>query len=295
MQPQLFLEIAHFHVMPSRREKLVPRERFIRYQEDLHRLAGEELDHDSLVAGDQYTYVELTDALMKRVGTDVLRRLDALVTTYWTPEYDPDFSAFGPYLHHRWGLTCRSFDVADQGSIASALAFCILRDYLAADDQTSDGLLLGVEQSTVPTAKGAHMPTPRRSSAGVARISRKQERARAQVLAASYFSEAQVLSPSFRLNRLIAEWCETFDLSPSALTVAIRRDTYLYRSFRYWDDVETASGCTLRYLPPGPSCMNLFDWLSDLVADDAHDRDPYLFVDEDVESVAAAAVLVRKI
>jgi hypothetical protein len=295
MQPQLFVQAAHFHVMPSRQARLVPRERFVRYQEDLHRLAGENLDPESLRTGDQYTYVELADALIDRVGAAALPRLDALVTSYWTPEYDPDISAFGPYLHHRWGLSCRSFDVADQGSIAPALAFCILRDYIATDALTVDGLLLGVEQSTVPAATEAHLPVPRQSSAGLVHLSRAEEHARAEILAAAYFSEAQVLAPTFRLRRLIVDWCEAGEVSPSALTLVIRRDTYLYRSFRYWDDVEDASGCALQYVVPRYSCMNLFDWLADLVSDERRQRGLYLFVDEDVESMAAAAILVRKI
>ncbi len=273
----------------------MPRERFVRYQEDLHRLAGEELDPQSLVTGDQYTYVDLADALIDRVGTEVFRQLDALVTSYWTPEYDPDVSAFGPYLHHRWALACRSFDVADQGSIAPALAVCLLRDYLAADRGTVAGVLLGVEQSTVPAAREAHLPVPRRSSAGLVRLSSTPEQARAQILAASYLPEAQVLAPDFRLQRVMAEWCDDLELIPSDLTLVMRRNTFLYRSFRYWEDVEVASGCALRYLEPRHSCMNVFSWLADLVAEERRDGKTYLFVDEDVESMAAAAILVRTI
>jgi hypothetical protein len=93
MSLPLYIQAAHHHVLPQRRARLTPRDRFVEYQRDLHRIAGEQLDPDSLLAGDQYTYVELADALLDRVGAQVLPETDLLVTSYWTPEFDPEFSA----------------------------------------------------------------------------------------------------------------------------------------------------------------------------------------------------------
>lgn len=294
MLSHLFLQASHYYILPNRREKLNPRARFVQYQEDLHRIAGEQLDPHSLAMGDQYTYAELADAILNQVGTEILPRLDVLVTSYWTPEFDPEFSAFGPYLHHKWSLKCQSFDVTDQGSIAPVLALSVLKDYLTADGRASEGLLLGIEQSTVPQAMKAYVPVPQQSSAGVVRVSQHQESARAEILTASYLSEAQILTPTFRLQRLIANLCETFQCSPETLTLMIRRNTYLCRAFQYWSEVEPAPRCRLGFLPAQHSCMNLFYWLTQLVANPSEPRGDYLFVDEDVESLAAAAVLVRK-
>ena len=292
MQPGLFLQAAHHHVMPARAATLEPRERFVQYQEDLHRIAGETLDPRSLRAGDQYSYVELADALLERVGTAVLPGLDVLVTSYWTPEFDPEFSAFGPYLHHRWALTCQSFDVTDHGSIAPMLALAVLADYLAVEGPAATGLLLGVEQSTVPQALGAHLPTPPRSSAGVVRVSRDPGLARAEILAAVFLNEGQVLAPTFRLDHLAADLCTAHGVALAGLTLVLRRNTYLFRHLRYWTEAGPAAGWTYRFLPPHHSCMSVFAWLACLWADATRSGD-YLLVDEDVESLAAAAVLVR--
>src|SRR4051794_10984167 len=171
--PRLFLEAARHELLPARRLARQPRHRFVEYQEDLHRIAGERLDPASLVDGDQYTYVELADTVLDRAGPAALKDLDVLVTSYWTPEFDPDFSAFGPYLHHRWSLTCQSFDVIDHGSISPALALLVLGGYLRGDGAATDGVLIGVEQSTVPQAVGANFPGPVRSSAGLVRVTRR--------------------------------------------------------------------------------------------------------------------------
>ncbi len=244
MQSSLYLHAAYHHVLPLRDEKLLPRARYVEYQTDLHRIAGEVLDPLTLETGDQYTYTELADTLLERVGAEVLPHLDVLVTSYWTPEYDPEFSAFGPYLHHRWSLACQSFDVTDQGSIAPALALSVLKDYLSADGSASEGLLLAVEQTTMPQALEAHVPAPQRSSAGVVRASLNPEHSRAELLAAAYLSEAAVMAPDFRLQHLAAELCTASRCTPDEVTLVIRRNTYLYRAYQYWASIEPGSRIT---------------------------------------------------
>ena len=294
MSLPLYIQAAHHHVLPQRRARLTPRDRFVEYQRDLHRIAGEQLDPDSLLAGDQYTYVELADALLDRVGAQVLPKTDLLVTSYWTPEFDPEFSAFGPYLHHKWSLACESFDVTDQGSIAPMLALSIMGDVLGRDTDRSAGLLLAVEQSTTPHAVDAHLPLPSASSAGVIRLARTPVATGFEILASRYLNEAQVFAPRFQIQRVIAEWSDALQLQRERLTLVVRRNTYLYRNLRYWADRGLDIGCRVRFVAPHSSCMNVFAWLTRLTADDCQAEGTYMFVEEDVESLAAAAVIVRR-
>jgi hypothetical protein len=111
--------------------------------------------------------VELADVLLEHVDPTSLAKVDVLVTTGWTDEYDPDLSAFGPHLHHRLGLVGESLDVVDRGSVSPLLALMVMQDFLSAGPVTGTGLLVAVEQSTVPQAIDAHFPGPRRSSAGL--------------------------------------------------------------------------------------------------------------------------------
>jgi hypothetical protein len=290
MHSPLFVRASHYQTLPGRTGALEPRERFVRYHQDLHRAAGARLDPQSIVTGDQYTYAELADSIFDRAGADIGAQLDVLVTSYWTPEFDPEYPALGPYLQHRWSLDCPWFDVTDQGSIAPVLALSVLKDHLTADQCATEGLLLGVEQSTVPQAVGAHAPIPQRSSAGLLRLSRDSAGARAEILTADYLNEAQIVGTTFRLQDLLGDLCETFQLCPKATSLVMRRNTYLYRAFQYW---KTDDACRLCHLPPQHSCMNLFYWMSRLLSDDSSAGATFLFVDEDVESLAAAVVLVR--
>jgi hypothetical protein len=291
MTASLYVQAAHHEVLPVRERHLEPRARFVEYQEDLHRIAGLTLDRSSLTRGDQYTYVELADTLFSTVGHECLRDLGVLVISYWTPEFDPDISAFGPYLHHRYSLGCHSFDLIDRGSISPVLALLVLGEYLLADERSGNGALLGVEQSTVPVATGANFPGPARSSAGLLRLSRHPRGSVAEILGMAMLSEDRVLDPAFGIAALTA-CCGQADIDPADLTIAIRRDTFLYRSWsrqlegREWP-------CRIRFLPAESSCMALFGWLSAELAAGRDGDTRILFVDEDVESLAAAAVLVK--
>jgi hypothetical protein len=294
MTVPLYVQAAHHHILPARRARLKPRDRFVEYQRDLHRIAGQQLDPQSLVMGDQYTYVELADALLERVGPHVLPGLEVLVTSYWTPEFDPEFSAFGPYLHHKWSLECQSFDVTDQGSIAPMLALSILGDFLRSEADAAEGLLLAVEQSTTPQAIDAHLSVPGASSAGVIRLTGSPERASAELLASRYLNEAHVLAPDFRLQHVLADWSDALQLPRDGLNLVVRRNTYLYRNLRYWADCGLDIGYHVRFVAPHSSCMNVFAWLAQLLSDHGQAAGTYVFVDEDVESLAAAATIVRK-
>jgi hypothetical protein len=288
----MFVQAAYHDVLPCRRRARVPRQRFLEYQEDLHRIAGQRLDQASLLAGDQYTYAEVAEALLQRVGGEVLPGLDVLVTSYWTPEFDPDLSAFGPHLHHRWSLDCQSFDVIDHGSLSPVLGLQVLSEYLSADPEAADGVLLGVEQSTVPQAEGRHVPAPERSSAGVVRLTRRPGGGALELVAAAALTETEVSSAAFSPHALAREWCERFGILPNQLTVAMRRNTGLYRRWRY-EAPACPDSFALAYLPARHSCMTLFAWLRELTARSVADAGAFLLLEEDVESLAVAAVLVR--
>lgn len=288
MTPTLRVRAAHHEVLPERRLGVSPRERFIQYQEDLHRVHGERLDPESMLHGDQYTFATLADTLIDRIGAGVFGDLDVLATSNWTPEFDPDYTAFGPYVQNRWDLDCVSFDVVDRGSIAPALGLVVLGGYLLGDPVAAEGVLLGVEQSTVPQATGAHLISPARSSAGVIRLSRT-EGPGAQILAMSGLTQDQVTEsgPGGGVRQLITDWCRRAEVAEEELTVALRRDGYLHR--RWGRDLRGGRW----FLRPGPSGMGLFSCLSELTKDpDGHDGH-VLFLDEDEESLTAVAVLLR--
>jgi hypothetical protein len=281
----LYVQAAHRTVLPARHHRRQPRPRFVQYQADLHRMAGVSLDEETLTRGDQYTFVELAEALLDRAGAELVRDLGVLVTSYWTPEFDPDVSAFGPYLQHRYAPECASFDVVDRGSIAPALALLVLEQYLQGGGAAGDGLLLCVEQTTVPAPTGAHLAGPDRSTAGAVRIGTRP--GPVEILEVAALTEAEALGDGGDLAGLVAHWCARFDLDPSRLTVLVDRSTFLYRRWAYAFGTD-AWPCRVGFLPPERSCTDLFRWLGAPPAGGC-----VAYVGEDVESLAAAAVLVR--
>lgn len=286
----LHLEAFQHQLAPARLEPIEPRQRYVEYRDDLHRLAGQRLDPRSVRRGDQYTRAELAGALLDHADPAVLSGVDVLVTSGWTDEFDPDFSALGPHLHHRLGLTGESYDVVDRGSISPLLALMVMRDHLAAGPGNGTGLLVAVEQSTVAQAIDAHFPGPRRSGAGLLRATWHREHAGPELLGVRILGETEVLAGGFRPQRLVAGWCERLDVNPERLRVFLRRNTYLHRLWNHWAD-DHAGAPRPHHLPAEESCMNLWYWLSRLPTDAP--GTPCLLLDEDVDSLAAAAVLVR--
>ncbi|HKS97899.1 MAG TPA: hypothetical protein VJT31_00085 [Rugosimonospora sp.] len=281
----LYVQAVHHTVLPARAQRRAPRERFVRYQADLHRMAGLTLDVDTLTRGDQYTFVELADALLRAAGTGLVQDLGVLVSSYWTPEFDPDVSAFGPYLHHRYAPGCTCFDLVDRGSISPVLALLVLHEYLKAGDDGADGLLLSVEQTTVPAPTSAYFPGPARSTAGALRIGPRPSPVR--ILDVTELTESASLGDDGDLTSLVARWSARFGIDPAELTVLVDRTTFLYRRWAYAFGMD-GWPCRIGFLPPERSCTDMFRWL-------AGPREPghVAYVGEDVESLAAGAVLVR--
>jgi hypothetical protein len=287
----IYVSAAHHTVLPARTLRREPRQRFVEYEADLHRAAGRTLDPASLTRGDQYTYAELADTLVDRIGPAPLAALDALVTSYWTPEFDPDVSAFGPYLHHRYALDCESFDVVDLGSLAPVLALQILLGSLRADPATTSAALIAVEQNTVPQEIGGHIPGPDRSAAGLLRLTKDPRDDRFELVAAATFGPAEVLEPDFDIDALAGSWRKEYEIPRERLTVRVRRNTFLYRKWAYLHSDETRP-YRLRYRPPENSGLDVFRWLSTEIAKPKDGR-YVMFVEEDVVSLAAAAILLR--
>ena len=151
--------------LPQRQLGNAPRERFVLYQRDLHRMAKTSLTESTMAEGDRYSFTELGDSVLDGpAGTGELLGVDLTIFAYWTPECDPDYSAFGPYFMERYGLHGHSFDVCDTGSLSTSYALMVADRYLSSGSATRV-LILGMEQTTIPRNESLGLPIPRRSSA----------------------------------------------------------------------------------------------------------------------------------
>lgn len=281
----LYVQAVRHCLLPSRELRRPPRQRLVQYQADLRRTAGVALGQGTLTRGDQYTFVELADAVLRDGDRDLLQDVGVLVTSYWTPEFDPEVSAFGPYLHYRYAPGCTCFDVVDRGSISPVLALLVLHRYLRGGDDDGDGLLLGVEQTTAPAPVDAHFPGPERATAGALRVGRRP--GAVELLDVTELTETAALGEDGDLAGLVARWCGRYDIEPSELTVSLDRSTFIYRRWAYEFGTD-GWPCRIGFRHPERTCTGLFRWLGG-----QHAGGYLAYVDEDEESLAAVAVLVR--
>ena len=145
----LYLTAYHHVEMPS---KLIidPRERFIRYYNDLFHMEGIlQPELSSYTKTMQYSYAELGDALFNSGEfQSVLSKIDLFVAAYWGHEFDPD-GAFGAYFAHKYGITSRMFDVCDQGILSPISAINIIQAFVSSG-KANKAALVCFDQTAIP-------------------------------------------------------------------------------------------------------------------------------------------------
>ena len=90
---------AHFRVYPRNTSTAGSRQRTVEFEEDLFEHAGKRLDWRVAADGGGYSYVELGAPILDDLKrNEMLDNAGGLVLAYWTPEYNPEYSAFGMLL-----------------------------------------------------------------------------------------------------------------------------------------------------------------------------------------------------
>ncbi|KVH72196.1 hypothetical protein WJ41_13770 [Burkholderia ubonensis] len=283
----MYLDELHIVALPERRLEIAPRERFVQYQRDLHRISGDHLSDETMTSGDQYTYTDLGDAVLKPMAEEgLLRGIDLVVFAYWTPEFDPDYSAFGPYFLDHYRLSAESFDVCDAGSLACATALSVLQPYMKSDTRVTNSLLLAMEQTTVPRNLDGGMPIPQRSHAIAAKFSRNRQRQSVQLMAQGFWSEAQVaggIEWHAELDRIVdAAGCDG-----RAVQIVTQRTGWLYKTFQYQSAIrpEPRRRYSFAFTSPGVSALHPLFALDRFRGAAASEPDLMLIADHDEESL----------
>lgn len=157
--------VKNYFVELRNKPPKIPRERFTRFYEDLY--AQFDLgapDPMSYQQGSQYNYAELGDGILKQCEADgILKNLELLIVCYWTPEFDPEYSA-GAYFCERYSITGKTFDVCDQGLLSPIMALKLIKSYFNHTD-IKNALLLCLDQTTIPAPKSGFKNLPKKSSA----------------------------------------------------------------------------------------------------------------------------------
>jgi len=149
----IYITHQSFKKFPEKTPKK-PRERYIQLYRDLHKRFDEPLSEETFMEGSQYSYTELGEGILDEVvKNQELKKIDLMVIATWAHEFDPDYASCGTYLSERYGITGKIMDVSDQGTLAPLSAIHLISRYLK-NNLFSAGLLLVLEQNTVPRWKG---------------------------------------------------------------------------------------------------------------------------------------------
>ena len=178
----------HCYASLPLRASRAPRERFIRYYNDLFDLEGiKRPEPEAYLHEGQYSYAELGDAVLTSCQRDNLfNELDLFVVAYWGHEFDPEGS-FGAYFSKKYHIHTRMFDICDQGILAPITAIHVIQSFINAGI-VNKAALLCFDQTSIPVEKNFSRVFPNRSSARVMIFeSEKTSNALCQIETASIF------------------------------------------------------------------------------------------------------------
>ncbi|WNJ94721.1 hypothetical protein RND59_11320 [Vibrio ruber] len=284
-----------FETMPRRELRKTPRERFITYQKDLHRIAQDQMDESTLLEGDQYSYTELGDHILdKALSSGGMDSVDLTIFSYWTPEFDPEHSAFGPYFMNKYQLKGHSFDVCDNGSLASSTAFMIADSYLTRGE-TQKILLLGMEQNTIPRNLKQGFPVPERSYASVALLTPEETADSTWMLMDSGQISEWDMFQGIDAYKTVEKILATSGVCAADVVLLTQRTGLFCKKLMFQIDSDYKKHeMEFSYLSPGVTGMNMFVTLANQTLSNI--CKPFvLLIDHDVESLRVSWSLLKKL
>lgn len=282
-------------VMDRRELRRIPRDRFTTYQKDLHRIARDVLTDSTLLEGDQYSYTELGDAVLKDVeNASALDDVDMAIFCYWTPEFDPDYSAFGPYFMDRYQINGHSFDICDNGSLASATALTVAGSYLK-NGCVRKILLLGMEQNTIPRNRAQGFPVPSRSCSVAALLtSDKRPESQWTLINSGYLTEWESGKCEDSYG-LLVDILHQSNINAEDVVLLTQRSGYFFKRLRF--QLETTSQelpIDYAFLHPDVTGMNaLLTFAGETLA--PLNKRNVLLIEHDMESLRMAWSVIQKV
>lgn len=291
----LYINQVFYKVLAKRELRRVPRERYTVYQKDLHRIAQDELTESTLLEGDQYSYTELGDAVLGTIeGNTALADVDLAIFCYWTPEFDPDYSAFGPYFMDRYKIHGHSFDICDNGSLASATALTIADSYLQ-NGSAHKILLLGFEQNTIPRNLAHGLPVPERSCAIATLLTAERKpTSQWQLIRTGQITEWDSASDMDAYG-LIVDILRQSGVDAKDVVLMTQRTGFFYKKLRF--QMETTRNelpINFSFLRPEVTGMNTLLMLAGENLSPLN-KQTVLLVDHDMESLKMAWSVIQRI
>lgn len=276
-----------------------PRERFINYYADLHRLYQSQLDHETFHQGSQFSFAEIGEKIFEIIfNKHTVLEVDILILAHWAHEFDPEYSNCVPYLAEKFQLNCDFFDVHDQGVVASFTGLHILQHYLC----NQNGILLLMEQTTVPRRVEEYpaLPTTNGGSAfllqSVSEISQLKltNNIGFRVIDSIIFDSSR-LHLSKKTNwDFIQDLILQKSLNNKTINIVIRKNSLTWRQIQSNHVNMNFEFYTFSHITPEPSILSISDYLYKILNKKIESKTNYLFIiDEDVETLNVGALFLE--
>lgn len=287
----VYIRDALYKVFPDNPANATPHQRAIEFEEDLFNHANKRLSWETVTAGSRYSYTDLGAPLLKELRTmELLDPQGLLALSYWTPEYNPEYSAFGPHFMHTYMPAGKVVDVCDRGSVAGFAALKIAHAHVQAEAkagqtaQQASAVVLGFEQTTITRDLRDGLPIPLRASAGAVVLSDKPSERCGRLIDAGIVAESGQQEGSFHLPSFVDGLCRSGDIDPGRLTVLMPFSSYGAKNLRYRSKNHPFH---VRHVRGDITSMRVFDMLNASVRSDLTRERPFaLLIDEDVETLA---------
>jgi hypothetical protein len=281
----VYINDIHYISMPQREVK-TPRERYVTYFEDLYKSYGKILSPETFKQGGQYTFAELGETVLDdKLDDEWMKDVDLLLPTYWSYEFDPEYSSCGPFFQEKYALKGQLFDVSEQGTLAGLTGLHIMQRYLCNGSHYHKGILLALEQTTIPRYIPDQDIVPQRNAGcGMVIQDHPLENKALYLRDVLHFSnDAGYLEVILDVLR---------GLPPSLpKTVFIKKNSNYWKALKFKTDLPFK----MEFIEPDVSMLSLFESLYHLFHDHHFLPGIYLFVEEDVESFQSGILIIEKV
>lgn len=283
-----------YHINLPNKPLVEPRPRYKKYYRDLHQRYNIDLDEATFVEGGQYKFNELSYPLFDLLKNDgYLHEIDLLVCAYWSHEFDPDYASSVTHLSHLYDFNCDMFDVLDQGTLCTLTSVKLIKAYFD-NDQIKLACCYALDQTTNPRSHRDWFSVPNQNvSSGVVFSKHADKDNNYELIDVVQWTEQFLLNSNYDVTKHITQELASREILLSDCILYVKRNTTFYKAYAIYKSSHTES-LDIRYFPLNVACSDALLFMHNLVnATLQQDKKYYLYVEEDVESLATAMLIIK--
>jgi hypothetical protein len=269
-----------------------PRPRAYQFFKDLYAYNKTPLCEETLLRGSQYHFTDLCETMFLQLSQEnALTDVDLLIFTFWTPEFDPIFSAAGPYFLAKYNIHARMMSISDEGSLDLFTAIKFSQQ-LVEKNKFSNILVMGLEQTTIPRDLNRKKRIPNVNATFALKLSRSDNDQCYQIIDAGIITAEMLLSGVFNFHTIL-EKCNNYDTSTLLVCPANSTVDKLLTHYYYKPNFPTLD---IHFLEDHPGCYLTYHALDNILNNhiaDKHKQNIILMI-PDEETLGFGFIIIRQ-